>query len=283
MSENSFKIDILSERDIDFAHSLTEIESWGYLKDDFKRLIAWEPEGCFVAKFDSIPVGIITSTSYNHYGFIGSLIVVEAYRNQGIGENLIHYALDYLTAKSVTTIELDGVIPAVPLYRRLGFQDKYLSLRFWRPGLDSQKKTIWEKTNFIDPEKIFDFDYKLTGLNRKRLLATYFESIPDNIYAIEENNSILAYAIIRPRQDGCYGIGPFIGRNMNSAEKVLSMIMDDFAGHKLTIGIPGVNWEMTGLINRTGFLYNQPSLRMYLGPRINYEKNMCSIFSAEKG
>ena len=126
------RITEMKKDDVKFALKLTRIERWSYNEDDFRRLIIFEPEGCFIASKNEKRIGMVTTTSYEDYAFLGCLIVLKGERGKGIGTKLMGHAINYLNGKGVKTVELDGVFPAVSMYRRLGFKDKYLSLRFIR-------------------------------------------------------------------------------------------------------------------------------------------------------
>ena len=71
--------------DIPFAKRMTDIEQWGNTTADFVRLLKIQPDGCFVALRGEKPVGIITAMLFGSFGFLGSLIVPEEERGQGIG------------------------------------------------------------------------------------------------------------------------------------------------------------------------------------------------------
>jgi ribosomal protein S18 acetylase RimI-like enzyme len=266
--------------DVDFAYSLTDREKWGYLKEDFHWLMAYEPDGCFVAYFNDHPAGIITSTTYDDFAFLGTLIVPDEFRSRKIGERLTLHAMEYLKGRQVKTIELDGVIPAVSLYRRLGFRDKYLSLRFCRPPENKSDSENVQADKKIDT--IIDFDAEVTGLNRQRMLRQYIEQMPSNII-LEYNNNITGYAIVRLRDNGQYAIGPMVATEPEAAENLMRRIVGAFGRFGLGIGIPMTNSKAIVMARKSGFLYGQPSLRMYQGIEINYEAGIYGIFSAEKG
>lgn len=71
--------------DLGFALHLVEVEveSWGDSREDLERLLAYEPEGCFIAEEGGEPAGMVTTTSYGKLGWIGCLIVGSEKR--GIG------------------------------------------------------------------------------------------------------------------------------------------------------------------------------------------------------
>ena len=274
-------IAIMTEADIGFAVSMTDHEGWAYLEDDFKRLIKLSPEGCFVAWENDERIGMITSVTYTDYGFLGCLIVREEYRGRKIGEALMRQAVDYLHSKSVRCIELDGVFSAASLYRRLGFQDKYLSLRFARHGsgqAEQKKKLV---RSYL-PKELTSFDLAQTGINRKELLDSYFREFADSLY-VTGNDRLTGYAFVTPRKGGFAKIGPMVAKDKNTAEQILSDILKDYGGGTIIIGVPAVNTAAMMIILHRGFLYGQPSLRMYLGERRDYETSIYGIAAADKG
>ncbi|UCD95077.1 MAG: GNAT family N-acetyltransferase [Candidatus Zixiibacteriota bacterium] len=270
----------MTTEDTAFATDLTDIEKWGYLRRDFERLMFIEPEGCFIAWKADHRVGMVTAISYGRFAFLGCLIVIKEARGEGIGEKLMRHAVDFLKRKGVRTIELDGVFKAVPLYRRLGFRDKYLSLRFVRPPEYSHKDHPPCPENLF-PE-ILEFDRRATGIGREKPLGAYFEDLPDHIHA-SGLGRLLAYAIVRPRADNLLELGPMVAESAASARVLLQSIIDKYAARPIGIGIPATNSEGVDLIISSGFHYREPALRMYLGERLEYEKHIYGIFSPEKG
>ena len=270
----------MTGEDTAFATEMTDIERWGYLPRDFERLISLEPDGCFVAWKDDRRVGMVTSTSYGRFGFLGCLIVREEERGQGIGEALMRQVIGYLVKNGVTTIELDGVFKAVPLYRRHGFRDKYLSLRFVRLPENSRKD------HSPCPESLFpeilEFDRRATGISREKVLGIYFEDHPDHIHA-SGLGKLQAYAIVRPRKDDLLAAGPLVAESASAARVLLQSIIEKYGAHPIAIGIPALNREGIDIIVSHGFQYREPALRMYLGERLEYEKHIFGIFSPEKG
>ncbi len=306
------KIKQMKEVDIKFAKKMTDCERWGYLEDDFRRLIAYQPDGCFAAWVNQRRVGIITTTSYDDYAFMGSLIVKGLKRDAGIGTKLMNHAIEYLKGKGVRTIELDGVFPAVTLYRRLGFRDKYLSMR-WVKGAEEggEEKRIGEtekrgdgekgkagkrageaekgedgekgEYNTMDIQAVIDFDRQKTGLDRERVIRRLVADFADRVYIIKKQSRLSAYAIVRPREGGYFLVGPMVAENYRVAEILLSNIVSKYSRSRLAIGVPEINRRAVQMVLCRGFTYNQPSLRMYWGERKDYEEHIYAILSPEKG
>ena len=274
------RISVMTDADARFATALATEEQWGYLQEDFQRLMHFEPQGCFVAWRNQERVGIASATSYRDYAFVGSLIVKKEERGRGIGEALLNCAVSYLLDRGAKTVELDGVFPAVSLYRRLGFKDKYLSLR-----LKGQGKQDRDDTSPYSPDTVGEvvaFDNEKTGLSRERVLRKLLNEFADSVHLIADE-AIRAYAIVRPREGGYFAIGPFVAEDSHAAGLLLTSIMAQHSGDVLAIGVPEVNRDAVGLLVDKGFNYVEPSLRMYLGQRRDYESNVYGILAAEKG
>lgn len=274
-------IRIMTANDFDFATEMTTRERWFHQRQDFLRLTAFEPRGCFIAWENEDRVGMVCSTSQQEYAFLSCLIVKEGHRGHQIGEALMRAAIDYQQARGAETIELDGVIPAVPLYRRLGFRDKYLSLRFRRPP-DPPSPISVARPMSMTSEELLDYDHQRTGLNRGHILSRFHSEFADSLFA-PPSDSPPGYAFVRPRANDSMAIGPLIADSLNAAGIILQSIVNVWGHKTLTIGVPEINRESPALLLQQGFLYSQPSLRMYLGQQRSYERSVFAILSPEKG
>ncbi|MDD3626802.1 MAG: GNAT family N-acetyltransferase [bacterium] len=271
---------IMSERDVPFAVELTKHEGWNYSEDDFLRLLKLNPSGCFVSWKDANRAGIVTTSIYGTYAFIGTLIVKQEYRKQGIGRSLLEFAMKHLQESGVITIELDGVFSAVELYRELGFQDKYLSLRLEKvPGNKSDDTVLYQPQDF---DGIIELDSELTRIKRECLLREYLNTFKDSVFMLKKKE-VEAYAIVVPKTKKSVSITFFISKTIEGGEVILNSILKRFQDKTIYIGIPEINRESVKLVSSKGFLYREPSLRMYSGKRIQYENFMYGIVSPEKG
>jgi GNAT superfamily N-acetyltransferase len=277
------KIKQMSHEDVPFAKSLTDIEQWGHLEEDFHRLVDLNPGGCFVAWEQRERVGIVTSVVHGPYAFLGNLIVRKDIRARGVGLQLMKQIIAGLDGKGVKTIELDGVFRAVETYRILGFKDKYLSLRFVRPASQGQK-TMHEQRicRADDIQGILQFDRDIVNVDRNIFLEHLLKQHPDTTYSIVRRG-ISAYAVTRTRASGVIHIGPLVADAKESASILLSCICAKHADVDLTIGVPSVNVAALEVVLQHGFCHRPPSLRMYRGQRVDYESKVYGIVSADVG
>lgn len=277
------EIRALRGADISFATSLTDVEEWGHQASDFERLIDLDPAGCFVAWENEERVGIATTISYDGFAFLGNVVVKKGKRGQNIGPALMHHALCYLEKRSMKTIELDGVMPAVAMYRSLGFRDKYRSLRLAREPADEHHGAAVESLSCPEPAAtIASFDHQMTGIQRKRLIEKLVNEFPNGTFCIGERH-LRAYATVRERANHTFAIGPIVAEGTVAFAELISGILLQYNTRTMTVGIPEVNTDGVKVLLQNGFTYCAPSMRMYRGSRINYEKHVYGIASADVG
>lgn len=277
----SLSISVMTTADVDFSIRMTDREQWGNVKADFIRLVYFEPDGCFVARRNGRRIGMVTSTTYGSYAFMGSLIVQKGHRGAGVGEQLMRQALAYLDSKGIKTVELDGVFEAVSLYRRLGFKDKYLSLRFYRPPQLVRDDKQGEVSR-VCAEELVNFDRSMTGLCREKLLGRFLEEFGEDSI-VTGTDKMTGYGIVKPRSGGNSAIGPVVAENTAAFEEILERVLRTHSDRGLSIGVPEIQHGAVEPLLDRGFIYRQPSLRMYRGERADYEENVYGIASPEKG
>nr|MBC8498141.1 GNAT family N-acetyltransferase [Candidatus Bathyarchaeota archaeon] len=71
-----------------FFLELIGLTGWGNTVADFRRMLHYEPGGCFLASRDGVDVGMVNSTLYGSVGWIGNLVVHPGHRGEGIGAAL---------------------------------------------------------------------------------------------------------------------------------------------------------------------------------------------------
>lgn len=118
-------IRLMTPLDIPGAMRLKEAAGWSQSSEDWARLLALEPGGCFVDERDGIIAGTTTALCYgSDLAWIGMVLVDPEYRRQGIARGLMEFALDWLKRKRVRCVKLDATDQGRPLYFNLGFIDE---------------------------------------------------------------------------------------------------------------------------------------------------------------
>jgi GNAT superfamily N-acetyltransferase len=176
----SFTLRLFKESDIEFAYETTKIEKWNYPEKDIKRMLSYNPSGCFIAETDSKQAGHVFSVNYGKLGWIGLLIVRAECREKGVGTALMKRAISYLLTSGVETIRLEAVPAIANLYRKLGFVDEYDSLRFLGINKKIDSATSLDVQS-LEEEMIKDvagFDAEYFGANRIRVLSSLYHGYP---------------------------------------------------------------------------------------------------------
>ena len=105
---------------------LKDIAGWNQLPADWERLIAFEPEGCFVGRSDGRDVGTVTTTAYDgRFGWVAMMLVHPDVRRRRVGTTLLTHGIRYLEKKGVTAVKLDATPTGKKLYQTIGFTDEY--------------------------------------------------------------------------------------------------------------------------------------------------------------
>jgi GNAT superfamily N-acetyltransferase len=203
------EVRVLERRDVTWAIRLTSLENWGYTRADVERLIALEPQGCFVARLRGKRIGLTCSTSYGKLAFIGAVIVDPAARGKRVGEALMNAALAYLDGRGVETVRLNAYLNVVPFYERLGFRGEYENVRYHGKVAASGGADGVRPATSEDLPPIAHFDSFYFGASRERLLARLLREFPANFLVVRDEGGVRGY-IVANAEDGSAEIGPWV-------------------------------------------------------------------------
>ena len=191
-------IQLMSPRDFKYAVTLTDTMNWNMTDDDFSFMIELEPQGCFILCSDSKPVGLATTITFDHVGWIGNVIVDNKYRRQGAGSLLVQHAIQYLETKDVQTVYIYAYPAKQSFYQRLGFhtESNFIVLHGSPDILPQTSVTIIPATKTHHPS-IIAFDYRCLGYSRRKLLSCLLSLSSTRCYIALMNDSLQGYAIIK--------------------------------------------------------------------------------------
>lgn len=277
------QIRFMTEDDIEFALSLTTSEGWTDVRSDFELLISYHPKAAFIA-FDDELVGMISAVAYGKIGFIGSLIVSKEWRNKGIGTSLMGHAISYLEKNGVSTMMLDSVPEAAPIYEGLGFRRCCKSLRLSGMPTGMEAKEIRNATE-EDLEEILRLDRIAFGDDRSHFLTGRFQEFPDLCYVIEEQEEVEGFIMASDRSN-TIRIAPWIvAREHRFAGELVKAVASTRKGKSFSIGLLETNQVALGILRRLGFQEKFFSIRMVRGAAgvPSFSDMMYSIGSPAKG
>ena len=258
-----------AEEDIDYVFKSISREQWGHSRDDVVRCWRWEPNGCFVAEDEGERVGHVSTIGYGMLGWIGLLVVNPKRRGEGIGTALVQAAVHHLHESGVETIRLEAEESAVPLYKRVGFQEEFDSLRYKGRFHPKKRGPHGAETSVAhgleEMNDVAAFDSAYFGSNRSDVLADLTQGRGQQCF-VAGKREIIGYAMKRRTQDG-YWIGPWVCRNPDVAEDLLDAAAGSIDDPKaeLRFGFPSLNVGMRKLMEERKMECGAKSVRMYLG------------------
>jgi len=275
----------MTPEDEGFFLELIGLTGWGNTAADFQRMLQYEPGGCFKASKDGIDVGMVGSTCYGSVGWIGNLVVHPGHRGWGIGAALMRRAMEHLTDSGASSIKLDAVEQAIPLYERLGFRAEYASLRF--NGLGRKFGTSgMEEMNSSHLAGVLEIDSRYFSADRGRMLRRVLKDFPEYCFVACEEGAVRGYVMAK-RGESNVRIGPWICEPSRTdlARGLLRSVMDAAADERLWIGVPEGNIASVEILNEHGFGSLPSSLRMCYGecPDMGDPRGRFSVGAPDKG
>ena len=250
--------------DLEFALTQTAREGWDTTAGVFQVCLAHDPTGCFVAEMDQTPVGMITTTHYRHCAWVGNLIVLPDCRSRGIGRRLMNHALNHLEHAGVRTVRLEADPPGVPLYRSLGFEDEFESLRFKGQAVASTEPAEVEPLDLEALAQVAALDQTHFGDDRGRLLQLLL-AYGGTGCVLREGESVRGYGMLVPSTIGIR-LGPWVASDPEAAHVLLQLLRTAAGNRTMILGVPSLNEEALNLLENAGFVRCGSCPRMIRGP-----------------
>ena len=259
---SNLKLRNMQFSDLDFMVELFNSLGWTTTRQDVETLLSYDPYGCFVAELEGKQVGTVTSTKYSHFGWIGMLLVKEAFRRKRIGTSLMQCAIHYLSKSGISTIRLEADPPGLPLYRMLDFRTECDSLQWFREGPTISKPKGVRLATLNDIQLNLPLDRRAFGDNRHQLLSRFFES---SLFTLVLDDTPESGVLMVRRSSQGTIFGPFIAKSMDVAEKLLQAGLSLQKSQTVLVGIPSTHQEAISLLSQYGFECKNVLCRMYLG------------------
>ena len=275
----------MSKADLAFANC-TQAEGWiSETREDFEIFLDHDPDGCVTAFDHGQRIGICIATRYDCFGFIGQLIVIPEKRGAGCGRALLSKAIDYLKGFWLQNIYLDGVPRAISLYKRAGFLEICLSLRFIGTINGFSIPPI-RNMNPYDLQDVTLLDRKAFGSDRSNFLMQRFNRYPDLCKVLEVNHRILGFIMGKLRKNlvvaGLWIVSP----EVEHPECLLISLAAGYTGNPISLGVHADNEIAVRLFTKLNLIArDNPPTRMGLDQKehFSYPAMCCAIGPPAKG
>ena len=252
--------------DLPLGLRLSRQAGWNQTESDWLCFMNMEPGGCFVAELNGCSVGTTTTCIFDKVAWIAMVLVEKKSRGQGVGTKLLKHSLDYLDGLKIKIVRLDATHLGRPIYEKLGFVSQYELARFEGTAQPCKTEEIIPETiqdNFME---IIEFDRKVTGTNREKMLGRLFSEFPHNTRIVTHNNKVDGFVTMRPGANAVQ-IGPCIA-TVNSGPALLSDALNRCKGKIVFVDIPTGNVPAVKIAESSGLKIQRRFMRMCRGERI---------------
>lgn len=257
---------LLRPDDLAAADRLREQAGWNQTLEDWQRLLAWEPDGCFAAVMGGDLVGTATTTTYgSRLAWVGMMLVDAERRRLGVGRHLLTRAVAWLEQEArVACIGLDATPLGKTLYDRMGFVAAYTLQR--QEGTAPRVRAPREvrPLGMHDLGRVGDLDRGAFGADRSRLLRDLATAYPDGCFVLEGGGRLAGYVCSRPGARRWY-IGPLVATSSLAAEALFRAACAPLAGQPIVLDTPDPNHAATHLASTFGLEARRPFIRMARG------------------
>ncbi len=266
----SLEIRPLTAADLGFADCLRESAGWNQCLLDWKRILALNPGGCFVAEWGGEPVGTVTTVRHGEkLGWIGMALVETAHRRRGVANDLLKHAVKHLKSQKVKCIKLDAAPHGQQVYKKIGFKAEWPLHRWeWRAAEDVidhrvPRDMFLRELDPDDLEKIRELDREVFGADRGRLIqAMLADAVRSTVWDLYSD--IESYGMIRPGADADY-LGPVVSTSEHHAHILIRDLISRSKSKLIYWDIPDSNKKAQAIAETLGFKAVRPLMRMCLG------------------
>ncbi len=250
----------LIQSDLAFALSVGKMSGWNQLPSDWNRLLATEPDGCFLIECDGKPAGTATTTTYGtDLGWIGMVLVHPDFRRCGLATALLNRCLSYLIEeRGVQCVKLDATPDGMKVYEKLGFQEEF-ELARWSGSTVVDKGEL-NPTSEPDLTTMIKLDTAAFGTDRIDYLQRL--SRDSRVRVISGQG----YSMVREGRIALY-LGPMVSNSSDAAEKLASSLLHSQKEMPVFWDIPENNRQAVALAGELGFKRVRKLIRMWAGNR----------------
>jgi GNAT superfamily N-acetyltransferase len=244
---------------------------WNQVQSDWQRFLSMQPDGCFVAEWNGMPVGTTVACIFDNVAWLAMVLVDAAARGKGIGGALIRHALTFVERAGVRTVRLDATPLGRPLYEKFGFmQDYELSryegvLRTPAESYPSRTAALVRTAQSTEYLQLFALDQAVVGADRRKFLSRLFDDNPDDVRVVCGDGDLEGYLAVRAGSEALQ-IGPCMATERAGAA-LLTDAARRFAGRRVMIDVPHDNAPAVRAVQAMRLEAARSFTRMHRGPR----------------
>lgn len=281
---------LMTEADLPFACTLPALAGWNQTMQDWQRLLALAPTGCFIAEWNGTPAGTATTTCYGQQlAWIGMVLVHPHFRRRGIGKALLQHGLEHLRSRRIVCVKLDATPLGQPLYEQLGFQVEWPLKRWelrnsnqlrlaaadeiksWGPNDPLERRSPScaaadriESWGPHDPQRLASFDTQAFGVSRQELLKRLAKDSLGALLHLSQGGQVAGYGLLREGARAAY-LGPVVAASAGTGRALVEALLAWAGGRAIYWDVPDPNQAAVALAQSLGFTPQRTLARMFLG------------------
>ena len=263
----NYLIHHMSQDEIPIAIAWAKREGWNPGLHDGECFYRADPNGFFAGILDGKIIALGSAVIYDeHFAFCGFYIVEPAYRGLGFGLALTKERLAYIGQRNAG---IDGVIPMLKKYERLGYTFAYNNARYCGSNLALQSKystgndpaiTLLSQIKW---EELQAYDRRHFPAPRSDFLSCWINQKSGTSLGYIQNGTLVGYGVIRRCYEG-YKIGPLFADDPTIADILFTNLAIHAKGQTIYLDIPECNVEALNLVKRYQLKQVFATARMYL-------------------
>ncbi len=268
------RIRLMQPADLPLGMRLKAQNNWNQTEADWRRLLALQPDGCFVAEWNGDPVATTVVIVFGDIAWVAMVLVDASLRGRGLGTALMEHALAFLEERGVQRARLDATPLGRPIYEKLGFVAEYelarhegtLPIQVPAPQRDPAIIVRPLPTKGEIPPAVFELDRCVMGTDRSDFLRRFFQDNAAEVRIAEHNGQIVGYSAGRPGARAAM-MGPCLA-NAEAGPLLVADAARRHANQPVFIDIPMANAAATALAKSWGLTVQRHLLRMGRGESV---------------
>jgi GNAT superfamily N-acetyltransferase len=255
----------MTDDDVPAGLALSRQASWNQTETDWRRALALQPDGCFVAD-DGAVVGTCCACVFGPVAWVALMLVDVSRRRQGIGLALMERALAFLDGQSVASVRLDATPLGQPLYEKLGFVEQ-LRLARYAGVLPADDRPTSPDVVCVSSERwesLAALDESVTRTDRRKLLLRLFDEQPGEVRGVAGPGGWLGFMTARVGFHATQ-LGPCVGA---AGSLLLQDAFRRHAGRRVFLDVPEGHAEARRLAEGRGLSVQRHLLRMCRGEMV---------------
>jgi GNAT superfamily N-acetyltransferase len=267
----------MTDDDLQLGMRLKVQAGWNQCQSDWRRLLRLQPDGCFVAEWQGVPIGTAVACAFDRVAWLAMVLVDAGVRGRGIGAALVEHALSFLDRAGVQRVRLDATPLGQPLYAKFGFAPEYELARY--AGLlpatiaDFPAKTPSRPTaanpaavSSTEYENLCQLDHAVLATDRRKFLLALCSERPDELRVAKHSGEITGYLTARPGSQALQ-IGPCIAAR-HAGEELFVDAARRYAGRRVILDIPCDNAPAMQFAKSLQLEVERTFVRMCRGPAV---------------